>query len=203
MAVSHISLNLLSWNKSSHRVNYNDINRSGAHHGLCDLKRLISAVRLGNIQFININADIFRINRIQCMLCINKPGNSASFLYFRNHVESHRRLTAGFRPVNLNHTTFRNPSESQRKIQAQTARGNSLNRNMRTGISKPHHRAFSEILFQLGDRRIQRFFLFFVHICTICHKSILLFKIEQLFASVTIVLYRSSNVNNFFDMLPL
>ena len=49
MAVSHISFNLLLWNKCRNRVNNDNINRTGTHHRLRNLKCLISAVRLRNI----------------------------------------------------------------------------------------------------------------------------------------------------------
>ena len=86
MAVSHISFYLLLRHQSRDRVHYNDIHRSGSYHSLRNLKGLISAVRLRDIQFINIHTDILCIDRIQRMLRVYKSGNPASLLHFRDHM---------------------------------------------------------------------------------------------------------------------
>ena len=86
MCITHITLNLLLRNKCCNRIDYDNVNRTGTYHCLSNLQCLISAVWLWNIKFINIYTDILRIYRIQCMLCIDKSRNAASFLYFCDHM---------------------------------------------------------------------------------------------------------------------
>ena len=86
MAVSHIALNLCLRDKCCNRVNDHDIHRTGTYHRLSDLKCLLTVIRLGNIKIVDINTDVLRIDRIKRMLCINETGDSASLLYFCNHM---------------------------------------------------------------------------------------------------------------------
>ena len=116
MAVTHISINLRLRYKCGNRVNDHNIHSSGTHHRLCDLKCLFSIVRLWYVQVIDIYTDILCIDRIQSMFCINKSGNPASFLHFRNHVKCNGCLTAGFRSVNLDDTSLGNTTYSKCNI---------------------------------------------------------------------------------------
>ena len=118
MAVAHIALDLLLRHKCCNRVDDNDVDRAGPHHRLRDLKRLVTAVRLRYVQFIDIHPDILRIYRVHGMLSIDKTGDAASLLYFGDHVERHCCLTAGFRSVYLDDTSLWNSAQSQRKIKA-------------------------------------------------------------------------------------
>ena len=86
MAVAHIPFDLLLRHQRSHRVYNDDVHRTGSHHRLGDLKRLIPAVRLRNIQFIYIHSDILRVDRVQRMLRINKARDPSTLLYFRDHM---------------------------------------------------------------------------------------------------------------------
>ena len=65
----------------NNRVNNNDVHSTGTHHSLCNLKCLISTVRLRDIQFFNVNTYMFSLYRIKRMFCIDKSCNTASFLY--------------------------------------------------------------------------------------------------------------------------
>ena len=166
MTVTHIAVNLRFRYERRHRVHDHDIDRSRTHHRFRDLQCLFPAVRLGYVKFININTDIPRIHRIQCVLRIDKSGNPPSFLNFRYHMQRHRRLTARLRPVNLYDPPFRDPAYSQRDIKTQRASRNSLHLHPGCGITKFHNRTFSVLLLDLRDRRLQRFYfiLIFLHL---------------------------------------
>ena len=86
MAVSHVTVNLRLRHKRCHRVHYDDIHRAGTHHGLRDLQRLLTAIRLGYVKVVDIHPDILRIDRIQGMFRINKSRDAAPLLYFRDHM---------------------------------------------------------------------------------------------------------------------
>ena len=118
MAVSHVALNLLSGHKSRHGVDDNDIHSSGADHRLRDLQRLVTAVRLRDVQLVNIHADISCIDRVQRMFRIDKSCNTSPLLHLGDHVQGHRRLTAGLRSVDLHHAASWHAAQPQRQIQA-------------------------------------------------------------------------------------
>ena len=81
MGITHITVNLCLWNQGSNGIHDHDINRTGTHHGLCDLQSLLTVVRLGNIKIVDIYPDVLGIDRIQRMLCINKACDTACLLY--------------------------------------------------------------------------------------------------------------------------
>ena len=68
---------LLPRHQRGHRVDNYNIDRAGTDHRLRDLQRLVAAVRLGDVQLVNIDADVLRIHRIQRMLRIDKSGDAA------------------------------------------------------------------------------------------------------------------------------
>ena len=88
------------------------------HHGLGDLQSLLTVVRLGDVEVINIHADIFRIDGIQRMLCIDETGDTASLLNLGYHMKRYGCLTTGLRSVDLDHTSLWNTAQSQRNIKA-------------------------------------------------------------------------------------
>ena len=139
MGITHLAVNLCLRNQCGNRVHNHDIDRTGAHHRLGNLKSLLAVVRLGDIQIIDINTDLLRICRIECMLCIDKSSDTASLLYFCHHMQGNRRLTTGLRSVYLDDSSLRNTAQSQCNIQAQGAGRNRLYIHIRTRITQLHH----------------------------------------------------------------
>ena len=64
MGLTHISINLCLRNQGCYGVHDHDIDCAGTHHGLGDLQCLLAVIRLGDVQVININTDISRVNRV-------------------------------------------------------------------------------------------------------------------------------------------
>ena len=164
MCISHVTVDLCLRHQCRDRVDDHDIQRAGTHHGLGDLQRLLSGVRLGDIEVVNIHADILRIDRIQCMLRINKTGNTVSSLHFRDHMQCDRCLTTGFRTVDLHDPAAGNPAEAECQVQAQGTGGNCLYIHMGRCIPKTHHGALSIRFLDLCNSSIQCFQLVFL-----CH----------------------------------
>ena len=118
MGISHITVDLRLGHQGCHRVHDHNIHSAGADHCLCDLQGLFTVIWLGNIQVIDIHADVLRVNGIQGMLRIDKAGDPSSLLYLRHHMKGNGGLTAGLRAVDLDHTSLGNASQSQSDIQA-------------------------------------------------------------------------------------
>ena len=64
MGITHLAIDLSFWHQSCYRVYDHDIYSAGTYHSFCNLQPLLTVIRLGNIEIINIYADIFCINRI-------------------------------------------------------------------------------------------------------------------------------------------
>ena len=94
MGIPHVAIDLRLRYQRSNRVHDHDIHGTGTHHRLTDLKCLLSAVRLGDIEVIDIHTDIPRIDRIQCMLRIDETCNPAALLNLCNRMQRHGGLTA-------------------------------------------------------------------------------------------------------------
>ena len=116
MEISHIALNLRLRHERRDRVHNDDVHGTASHHGLGDLERLLTGVRLGDVKVVDIDPDVLCVDRIQCVLGIDKARNAAALLHFRNHVQRDRGLTGGLRSVDLDDTSLRNAAESQREI---------------------------------------------------------------------------------------
>ena len=94
MGVSHLTVNFRLGRQSRHRVNDNDIDRARADHRLTDLEGLLAGIRLGNIQVVDIDTDILRVDGIERVLRVDKARYAAPLLNLRNHVERDCRLSA-------------------------------------------------------------------------------------------------------------
>ena len=117
MAIAHLTIDLRLRNEGCDRVDDQDIDRAGAHHRLGDLQCLLTGIRLGNIEIIDINADVLRVLRIQCMLCIDEAGDPATLLYFGHGMERERRLTRGLRSIDFDDSSLRVAAGTERDIQ--------------------------------------------------------------------------------------
>ena len=151
MCIAHITLDLGLRNQGRDGVDHDDIDRAGTHHGLGDLQRLLPAVRLGDVQIVDIDADILRIDGIQRMLRIDETGDTAALLNLRDHVQGNGGLTTGLRSVDLYDPALRNAALSQRDIQADRSGGDRLHLHLRRGISQTHHGSLAVLLFKLTE----------------------------------------------------
>ena len=68
-------------------------------------------------EIIDINADVLRVLRIQCMLCIDEAGDPATLLYFGHGMERERRLTRGLRSIDFDDSSLRVAAGTERDIQ--------------------------------------------------------------------------------------
>ena len=162
MRITHIAFDFRLWHKCRYRIDNDNINCTTAHQSLDDIERLLARIRLRNQQVIDIHTKLFRIDRIKRMLSINKSGNTALLLSLCNHMQRDRRLTRGFRSINLNDTPTRNTANAQRCIQRQDSGRDDLDVHMRRCFPQTHDGALAKILLNLFQCVVQCFF--FVHI---------------------------------------
>ena len=112
MRIAHIAIDLCLGNQSCNRVYDNDVHGAGTHHGFADFQSLLTAVRLGNIQVVDIYADVLRIDGIQRMLRVDEAGNTIPLLDLGHHMKSHGSFTTGFRAIDFNNTALGNAAKT-------------------------------------------------------------------------------------------
>ena len=117
MGISHVTVNLGLRHQCRHRVDHQNVDGTGAHHGLRNLQGLFAGIRLGNVEIVNVYTDILRILGIQRMLGIDKARNTAPLLYLGHRMKRQCGLTGGLRSVDLNDTALREAAGAQRDIQ--------------------------------------------------------------------------------------
>ncbi len=159
MRVAHVSVDLRLGNQRSYGVNNNNVDRAGPHHGFRDLKGLFSAVRLGDIQIIDIDADILRIDRVQSMLGIDESGDAAALLHLGDHVQRQGCFTGGFRPVYLHDSSFRYTSKAQRYIKGKRTGRNRLHIHPVGRVPEPHDRTLAIRFLNLHHSGVERLLL--------------------------------------------
>ena len=115
MAVAHLALDLRARNERRHGVHNDNIDGVGAHERLGDLERLFAGIRLRNEQRIYVYAERGRIDRVKCVLHVDKRRVAAHFLAFGDAVERQGGLTGGFRPVDLNDSAARQTADTERE----------------------------------------------------------------------------------------
>ena len=91
------------------------------------------------------------------MLCVDKSGDSAVFLYFCDHMQGNRCLTTGFRSVDLDDTSLRDSAQSQCNIQAQGTGRDRLHIHLRGRVAELHHCSLAIFFFKLCNRCVERF----------------------------------------------
>ena len=94
------------------------------------------------------------------MLSINKPGNTACLLHLCDHVQGNRRLTTGFRSIDLNDPSLGNPTKAKGNIKAQGSCRDRFYIHLCCRISQLHDSSLTELLLNLSKGSVQCLQLF-------------------------------------------
>ena len=93
MGIAHLAFDFCSWNKGCYGVDNDEIEGAGTNQHIHDFERLFTGIWLGNKKGINIHSEFLGIFSIECMLCIDKCCDTASFLGVGNRVKCERCLS--------------------------------------------------------------------------------------------------------------
>ena len=166
MAVAHLALDLGLGDHRCHRVHNHDIHCTGADQCLGDLQCLLTGIRLGYQQGIDVHAQRLGIVGIQCVFHIDEHRRTAALLAFCHNMQCNGGFTAAFRPIDLDDTPLGDTTDAQRNIQRQTAGGNGL--YIQCGmLAQTHHRTLAKLLFDLSQCGIQCLLLFRSNRCVL------------------------------------
>ncbi len=156
MRITHITVDLLLGNEGGDRVHDDDIHSAGTDHRLADVQRLFAGIRLGDIEIVNVHADVLRIDRIQRVFRVDVTRDAAGFLRFRDHVERQCGLAGGFRSVDFDDPAARDAADAERKVQAHAACRNVFDLHLLL-VAELHDGALAVLLLDLTDRGLKCF----------------------------------------------
>ena len=125
--------------------------------------RLFAGIRLRHQQIVDIDAELVGIGRVERVFGVDERGRAAGFLAFGDDLQRQRGLTRGFRAVDLDDPAARQPPTPSATSERQRAGRDHAHGHIDAGIAKPHDRSFAKLLFDLPQRRGQRFLFVVVH----------------------------------------
>ena len=85
--ISHVPFDLGSGGQGGDRVDYHYIHRAGTHHHVADLQRLFAGIWLAHQQVVYIDSQLFGIDGIKRVLCIDEGAGAADLLGFGDDLQ--------------------------------------------------------------------------------------------------------------------
>ena len=158
MAVAHFTFDFSLWHKSGNRVDNDYINSAASDKCFGNFKCVLTCIRLWNEERVNIYSECSRIGRVKCVLNIYKGNITVVFLSLCNAVEWKRGFTRRFRAVNFNDSASWKTADTECDVKCERTCLNVVNIHMFI-FAKAHNCTFTELLFYLSKRSLQRFFL--------------------------------------------
>jgi len=142
MGVAHVALDLGLRRERGNRIDDDDIHGAGT--------------RLGNQQFLHVDAQLLRVERIQRMLGIDEGRGAALLLALGQHLQRQRGLARGFRAIDLDHPPLRQATDAQGNVQGQGAGGYRFHVAIDGAVAHAHDRTLAELFLDLAQRRGER-----------------------------------------------
>ncbi len=162
VGVAHLALDFRLRRQRGNRVDHDHVHRTRTHQHVGDFQRLLAGIRLRYQQVVDLDAEFFRIRRIERMLGVDERGGTAGTLAAGNGLQRHGGLAGGLRPVDLDHTSTRQATDAKRDVQPQRAGGHRLD-GFVDAVAHAHDRALAELLFDLAEGGGERLALVVIH----------------------------------------
>ena len=164
MGVAHLTLDLGAGHERRDGVDHEHVERARADQHLGDLERLLTVVRLGQEQVVDVDADAAGVARVHRMLGVDEGRQAALALGLGDHVVAERRLARGLGAEHLDHAAAGQPADAEGEVERQRTGRDDVDVDGRR-IAHLHDRALAELLLDLAYRCIQSF-VFFLHVIT-------------------------------------
>ena len=155
MAVPHLALDFGARHQSGDRIDHQHVDRVRPHQGIDDFERLLAGVGLRHDQFVDIDAQLPGIDRIERVLGVDEGSGTAILLRFGDDVERERGLARAFRAIDFDHAAARQPADAERDVEPEAARGDRLDLHL-LATTQLHRRALAERAIDLRQRRLER-----------------------------------------------
>ncbi len=157
LAVAHLAFELGARHERRHRIDDQNVNRAGAHQGVGDFQRLFAGIRLRDQKFVDINAQLARIDRIERVFGVDERADAALLLRFGEGMQSERGFAGGFRAINFDHPAARQTANPERDVEPERAGGDGIDIHRLHVLAEPHDRALAELPLDLRQRGIKGF----------------------------------------------
>jgi len=119
MRIAHLAFDFRARHQRCDRIDHQNVNRVRAHQRIDDFERLFAGIGLRDDQLVDIDAQFFGIDRVQCVFGINEGRGAAHLLRFGDDMQRQRGLARAFRTVNLDHAAFGQAAHAQRDVETQ------------------------------------------------------------------------------------
>ena len=150
MAVAHLALDLGPGYQRCHTVDNDDVHGAGADQRLGDLQRLLTGVRLADVEVVNVHADLAGVDRIHGVLNINEAADAALFLGFGNYMQTEGRLARTLRAIDFDDSALGHASDAECDVDTEAAGWNCF--DLQTGgIAQLHDDTIAELLVQVAE----------------------------------------------------
>ena len=151
MALAHFTFDFGLGHQSGDRVDDHEINRAGADQDLDDLERLLTGIRLGDQQVLDVHAQLLGVLDVERVLRVDVGGYPAHLLDVGGEMEGESGFTRGLRPIDLGDAATRNAADAGGSIEIDGSGRNGGHLDPRRIGAHPHDGSLAELLLDLGD----------------------------------------------------
>ena len=124
--IAHLAFQFGLGGQRRHRVDHHNVDAAGTHQRVGDFQRLFAGVGLGDQHFVDVDAQLLGIDRIERMFGVDIGGDAALLLGLGHHVQRQGGLARGFRAVDFDHAAARQAADAERDVEAQRAGRNGI-----------------------------------------------------------------------------
>ncbi len=135
MAVAHFAFQFGTRHQGGHRIDHQHVDGAGAHQSVGDFQGLLAGIGLADQQFVQIDAQLLGVDRVQRVFGVDEGAGAALLLGLGQDVERQGGLTRAFRSINFDDAAARQAADAKGDVQAQRAGGDHLGLD---GFLLPH-----------------------------------------------------------------
>jgi hypothetical protein len=153
--VPHLPFDLGARHQSRNRIDDDDVDGTAANQHLDDVERLLTRVRLGNQEVVDVDTELARVHDIESVLRVDERRDAARKLRFGDDRLRQRRLARALGPEDLDDASTRDSSDAERDVEAEASGRHDLDPLLLLAVAEPHDRAVTELLSNLCHREIR------------------------------------------------
>ena len=176
MGITHLTFDFGFGNQGGNRVDHQYVDGIAAHQSVGDVQRVFTAVRLGDQQFFQLDADFRRIPGINGVFGVDDGAPASRGLGVGDDMQAERGFAGRFRSEDFHDASGGQSADAECDVQRQTAGTGYRNVGIEGGgIAEAHDGAFSEFFFDLADGNFKIFIAIDLLVVLFCgHGSVFL-----------------------------
>ena len=155
MAVAHLAFDFGARDERGDRVDDEHVDRIRAHQRIDDFKCLLARIGLRHDQFVDIDAQLLRIDGIERMFGVDESRGSAGLLRFGDAMQRESGLARAFGTVDFDDAATRQTADAERDVEPERSGRDRLDLH-RFLRSELHHRALAERAIDLRECGVER-----------------------------------------------